>query len=1140
VSSKGLAFAFRLADANGDGFVSPSEFLVFTLAFLTLVLALNDSVAHFSADYVSSMIDATTDSVVRKAFHEADLNRDGLLTWSEFSSWFKNGGHSLMPWVTLLQARPDASMEESSDDRGVAFDDDTNEIVFEFALAPTYGTLIVTKTDVDNLENLLLATRLFEKDPADVLQYFCDKANGDTLSKEAFDECIRTLAPDVASLRREDRSRISYVLNNIFFSFDRTGTRRVRLDEFCTGFSLLCAGSKSNKLQLTFSLFDLNGEGAVRPLDFARFLRSVLTVLFALNDAAASRTSFQVYEAIDRTTARALKMMIKGLTEVAPAGSPPAKVSFEDFASFYNTLSGNQLISFVELLDLSKFPFQDLKLDKGVSKYSLPALSSPSRSSDSVVFSFEMLPSPERFVVRASDAQRLRRVLAASGLASVPPERVHAAVNNLAQGQSTLPKAEYERLLAMFRKENAEVDDPKLTNYFFNNLFYAYDREGTSEEVKCAEIACGLSVLAAGKKSDKLAFGFAAFDSNEDGLLSSEELARFLRSFTTALYAMVQRGEEDGADPNRIWQIIDTTSLSLAADVVHSIGQGTRKVSFEQFAQWYGQGGYKSASFLELLDMGKWPSSIEDEDEFREEDFDNEDEPGGDADEKADEHMPVFLFALTKKHHLEVEKSDIEFVQALVISSGLNHVPCEDIVAALTSRADDLSVISEQSFLAALAGLSQAGSDPLMAKESFASLYEVCDREGLGCDYRDLLGVMFLCGGSKSTKLAHSWNAVDSDKDGDLTRSELFTMLRAFLAALHAFNYGANTASMDDMHHNIDDSSNVLAAKIFLSSRRKKKDTISFEEFAEFYSEGGGYRLAPWLELLNLGKFIGQEYEAQSTNTTSATSRQSSSKESSSSKRQSSSKEASDYNGNSGANGNARVVFAFKLVDDEDALIVTQGDIKMLRAIIENSKIGSIEAEQLVRLINEQVDEDGRLSEQGFGTFVGEHVLLGKDNHMDEFVAGALYQVFAAFDLQSEGYVEPVSFSVGLSLLASGSKSSKLSLGWAMFSRQVDDDEEVGVGPMSRGVLEEFFITLLTSISCFAGNCLDEDVIAFAASKAAERVFADLGGNEISFDEFASWYTGQGFEHLSWIELLAYPKWRLPENNVSSLPPSHL
>ena len=1127
VSSKGLAFAFRLADANGDGFVSPMEFLTFTRAFLTLVLALNDDVANFSANYVSSMIDSTADSVVRRAFHEADLNRDGMLTWSEFSSWYKNGGHMVMPWVSLLQSQAEYVKEVDGQAKLEAYSDDTNEIVYEFALAPTFGNLVVTRTDVDNLENLVRATKLFNKDATEVMELFCSKASKDEmLTKEAFDECLRALAPEVASMRREDRNRISYVLNNVFFAFDRVGNRRVKLDEFCTGFALLCAGSKSTKLQLAFSLFDVDGEGFIRAIDFARFLRSVLTILFALNDAAASLTSFQVYEAIDKTTARATKVMLKNIAEAANTDAKPELVSFEDFANFYNTQSGNEMISFVELLDLSKFPFSDFQPHKQNSA------SKKEEADDEVVFSFDLLPVPEKLDVMMSDAKRLRRVLLASSMINVTPNVLHSVVADFSK-QRMLTKANYELLLSELQADFAEddldgyEDDPQLVSYFFNSLFYSYDREGIKEEVSSSEIACGMSVLCGGKKSDKLAYGFSAFDADQDGGLTATELSRFLRSFITALFVLVQKENLERQDPEHIWQVVDTTSADLTADIIHSLG-GVNRVSFEDFAQWYGKGGYKTASFLELLDMSKWPDAFDDDDDDVDEDDEDKEGEAEDTDipsrsmkgNEIDKLAPVFVFALTRKHTLEVEQTDIEFVREVVEASGFNQVGCDELINALATRADEQSTISEEDFLQSMSFLiNSRGVNREFAKEALLSLYEVCDREGLYCDYRDFLGLLFLCGGSKSTKLAHGWNTVSSSRDGDLDRTQLFSLLRAFLAALHTFNYGANSVPMDELHHNIDDAANVLAANIFLASRRKKKDTISFEEFAEFYSEGGGYRLAPWLELLNLGKFIGHEFEYSPRSQPSHP------------EHRHTQQHVEQTNGVQKSSNGARVIFTFKITDEGDSLVVNVRDVLHLRAVLDQSNIGSIDPEQMVRMINEQVDEYGRLTEQGFGTFVGSHVLKNLNSNEDEFVAAALYQLFSSFDLEGDGTVDPTPFAVSLSLLGSGSKSSKLSLGWALFSRQEDDDSDLGVGPMSEPMLTEFFVTLLTAISCFAGNCLDDDVIRVAGSQAAQRVFEDIKGNEISFDGFASWYTGQGFEHLSWIELLANSKWRLPEKN---------
>lgn len=1186
VSNKGLAFTFQLADANQDGYLSPSDFFIFTRSFLTLVLALNKEMGALETQVVRDAIDATSSRVVQQVFEQANTSAMGKLTWNEFSNWYKDGGHLVMPWISLMQSFSDSNKTvpqpspvpptplapPTTTTRG-------DQIIYEFALAKPHGSLIITKTDVDNLEHLITSTKLYQKDPERVLRKFLRHADSTgCLSKDAFLACALEYIP---SATQQERKRVLRSLDNIFGGFDRSGKGSVRLDEFCTGFSLLCAGSKSQKLQLTFGLFDSENKGSISPKDFARFIRSVLTALFALNGESASRTAFQVYEAIDHTASAATKAL---LVSTSDSNGASRRVTFEDFAAFYNTQQGNELISFVELLDLSKFPFGTPIPPPTVSPQPPPSSSINEDTEEckqvitpaTAIFSFDLLPKPERLDIRLSDAIRYETMLNASQFHGVEPDALHRVVSILSGNGSHHPsgrltKANFDRTVRRFVKpEGASVDEQQLLSEFFNGFFYAFDRQGTGEDVSAKECACGLSILCSGKKSDKLALGFVAYDEDGDGVISVEDLARFLRSFLTGLMVLIQREDDESAE--RLWEIVDTTSLDLAAEIRNQAVEAPNKmgVSFDDFAKWYGRGGFKRASFMELLDHSKWPMQLDtpeivggddDEDEVEELDEDTTKEKlvptvtraaaAPTSKLNAATIPPVFVFTLTKKHTLEVRHDDVEFVRSVVEKSGLKIRAPEEAISVLIAQADYSRVLDLDDYKMAMLKLispSASVKDRKFCLDALSSIYEVCDRDQLGCDITDLFGVVMLCGGSKSTKLACVWNAIDSDHDGDLTRTELYRLIRAFLVVLFAFNYGANSSPVEQVQRAADEASQTLAANIFLSSKRKKKDTVSFEEFAEFYSEGGGYRIAPWLELLNLPKFLNAPVPESSGAPPAAAAASAVSTRSTAGIAASMTRPSPQLitpPSTTRNNGDA-VVFAFQLVDNDEtkALYVTKRDVQNLLGLISHSKFGSINPEALVRLIDEQVDASSRLSEQGFGTFIGAHVLNTNDASTNEAVASTLYRLFNAFDFNGDGYVEALPFTVGLSLLSAGSKSTKLNMAWQMFSHVEDAHDETQDSALDVARLTLFFESLLRAISCFAGNCVDDSTIRSAARLASERVFNEARESTddrvVTFDCFAAWYTSRGFESLSWIELLSTSKWKLPGNETQSQQSSHL
>jgi hypothetical protein len=136
--------------------------------------------------------------------------------------------------------------------------------------------------------------------------------------------------------------------------------------------------------------------------------------------------------------------------------------------------------------------------------------------------------------------------------------------------------------------------------------------------------------------------------------------------------------------------------------------------------------------------------------------------------------------------------------------------------------------------------------------------------ETLGADAGELAaGLALLCSGTKSAKLAVAWEVVDGGaggdrRDGALTRRGLWRYLRSFLVALLAL--ASLPDDVDDpgdapvdVHDDADDAAVHLAATIFDDAGCD--DLIAFDDFADWYTDGG-FKLASWLELLDLSKWV--------------------------------------------------------------------------------------------------------------------------------------------------------------------------------------------------------------------------------------------------------------------------------------------
>ena len=120
------------------------------------------------------------------------------------------------------------------------------------------------------------------------------------------------------------------------------------------------------------------------------------------------------------------------------------------------------------------------------------------------------------------------------------------------------------------------------------------------------------------------------------------------------------------------------------------------------------------------------------------------------------------------------------------------------------------------------------------------------------------IGMSFLCRGSKSRKLELAFDALDSDLDGKLDADELSTYFRCFLTALSMFSGSLVGLGDEEIQHLVSRASENVRDLVFEDLDLAGDDLISFEEFGTWYTEEG-FRVVPWLELLDLRKWKDDE-----------------------------------------------------------------------------------------------------------------------------------------------------------------------------------------------------------------------------------------------------------------------------------------
>lgn len=198
-----------------------------------------------------------------------------------------------------------------------------------------------------------------------------DKASGKySLRKDDFDSAMRGVISS-RNMSVDTQRTLSDMLGEIFTAFDHDGTRTVNAVEVACGFTVLCKGKKSDKLEYAFEVLDRDRRGNLSRSDTARYLRSFLTVL--LNIVSTNKLESDYHEDIMTTTGgiRCERTMAT-MARAVEAGSSWAAaqafrsqrgsrdlICFDEFAEWY-THVGYSNIPWLELLDLQKWVTSEL------------------------------------------------------------------------------------------------------------------------------------------------------------------------------------------------------------------------------------------------------------------------------------------------------------------------------------------------------------------------------------------------------------------------------------------------------------------------------------------------------------------------------------------------------------------------------------------------------------------------------------------------------------------------------------------------------------------------------------------------------------------------------------------------------------
>lgn len=255
---------------------------------------------------------------------------------------------------------------------------------------------------------------------------------------------------------------------------------------------------------------------------------------------------------------------------------------------------------------------------------------------------------------------------------------------------------------------------------------------------------------------------------------------RFLRSFLTTIFAINEHATE--ASKESVWELLDRACEETVESMVED---GNGMISFEQFAEWYKEGGFRSIPWLELLDIRKWPFDGPDDESVISETKDVESLSEEGKDELQNEEDNVIEFQLDNSgRSLIVSYEDVEVLHRIVEATDFHTYTPETLRESATSTHSAHDIGREDFF--SLIEFFSSKLDDQVVLEFFENFYGLHDPSGDNkVTLRSVInGLTMFTDGSKSEKLLQAFQSFGESLD----RARVYLFIYEFLLTLFSLS----------------------------------------------------------------------------------------------------------------------------------------------------------------------------------------------------------------------------------------------------------------------------------------------------------------------------------------------------------------
>lgn len=346
-----------------------------------------------------------------------------------------------------------------------------------------------------------------------------------------FDEVISADAARTES----DFVMLSFIMDRLFDLFDTDGDGYVDSAELTSGLTVLCGGSRDEKVKAAFALYDTNGDGFISLDEMIQYLTSVFRVVYETQPNTAEKTQGASPEELAVVTAEQIF--------IDADLNNDGRLSLEEFTKWYSQDHSN-----------GHAPAQRSP-NQGARRASPPSGATLSLAEARRVTRLDQYTPEEAFEILAVEGKE--GYLDHAGFKS--------AFKKLANGKGVMAGQE----LAQF---NSVID----------RLYEIFDVDGNGI-IDFTEISSGVSFLCQGDAERKAQAAFRLYDYNEDGFISLEEMTQYMTCVFKVMFEL-----EEGAKARQGNFTPEELASATAQQIFHDADlNGDGRLSFQEFQRWY-------------------------------------------------------------------------------------------------------------------------------------------------------------------------------------------------------------------------------------------------------------------------------------------------------------------------------------------------------------------------------------------------------------------------------------------------------------------------------------------------------------------------------------------------------------------------